>query len=39
VLRTWLLNHIRHDDADYAEPVKKTMNEGQKRGLFKRLFG
>jgi hemerythrin len=39
VLRTWLLNHIRHDDADYAEPVKRTMNEGQKRGLFKRLFG
>ena len=39
VLRTWLLNHIRHDDADYAEAVKKTMHEGQKRGLFKRLFG
>ncbi len=39
VLKTWLLNHIRHDDADYADVVKRDMNEGQKRGFFRRLFG
>lgn len=39
VLKTWLLNHIRHDDADYAEPVKKVMNQNEKRGFFSRLFG
>lgn len=39
VLKTWLLNHIRHDDADYADVVKRDMNEGQKRGFFSRMFG
>ena len=38
-LRTWLMNHIRHDDADYAEPVRKIVNQGPRHGLFRRLFG
>jgi hemerythrin len=39
VLKTWLLNHIRHDDADYAEDVRKNMQHETKGGLIKRLFG
>ena len=38
-LRTWLFNHIRHDDADYAEPVRRIMNQGSRGGFFRRLFG
>ena len=38
VLKTWLLNHIRHDDADYAEPVKQVMRQEMKVGFFRRLF-
>jgi hemerythrin len=40
-LRTWLINHIRRDDADYAEIVRIAMEPGshQKAGFLKRLFG
>jgi hemerythrin len=43
-LNTWLLNHIRHEDADYAELVKKYLllehdYVEKKKGLFARLFG
>lgn len=40
-LRTWLINHIKRDDADYAEIVRIAMEPGsrQKTGFFKRLFG
>lgn len=42
-LVTWLLNHIQHEDADYAESVKKYLHHEQdyiekKKGLFARLF-
>lgn len=42
MLRTWLINHIKRDDADYAETVRASMNAPQKqrgKGLFARLFG
>lgn len=43
LLRTWLVNHIKRDDADYVETVKIAMAmPGQKprnRGFFNRLFG
>ena len=39
VLRTWLLNHIRHDDADYVDVVRKSVNDDTKRGFFHKLFG
>jgi len=40
-LRTWLINHIRRDDADYAEIVRIAMEPGEQRksGFLKRLFG
>ena len=38
-LKTWLLNHIRHDDADYAEPVRRIMDQDSRSGFFRRLFG
>jgi len=41
-LRAWLINHIKRDDADYAETVKLTLATPQKqrgKGLFARLFG
>lgn len=28
-LKTWLLNHIRNDDDDYAEVVKKNLGEDE----------
>jgi hemerythrin len=47
MLKIWLINHIKGDDADYAESVKKMLNEEQgqeeKSGwigsTLKRLFG
>lgn len=40
-LRTWLVNHIKRDDADYPEIVRYAMDlvPGKKSGFFKRLFG
>ena len=40
-LRTWLVNHIKRDDADYAEIVRIAMDlePASKRNFFKRLFG
>ncbi len=41
VLKTWLVNHIKHDDADYAEAVRKHTGIGttRKGGLLGRMFG
>lgn len=48
LLSSWLINHIKRDDADYVETVKNSMlgmdesqeNEKQKhQSWFKRLFG
>lgn len=38
-LKTWLVNHIRHDDADYAEPVRRIMKNEPRGGFLRRLFG
>ena len=43
LLRTWLVNHIKRDDADYVESVKvfQEVSGGvsqKKKGLFARLF-
>jgi len=43
LLVTWLLNHIKRDDADYSEDVKaylKTQSDyvTKKKGFFSRLF-
>ena len=40
-LRAWLINHIKNDDQDYSEDVRRTMQQASKPkgGLFKRLFG
>lgn len=44
-LKTWLVNHIKHDDRDYTGVVKANMNEATKRVKTKsgswmaRLFG
>jgi hemerythrin len=40
-LRTWLINHIKRDDADYADIVRMAMDleSPKKAGFFKRLFG
>jgi len=40
-LRTWLVNHIKRDDADYPEVVRYVLDLGTpgKSGLLKRLFG
>ncbi|GAB3110981.1 bacteriohemerythrin [Aestuariicella hydrocarbonica] len=44
-LKTWLVNHIKHDDRDYTGVVKDNMNEATKRVKAKsgswmsRLFG
>ncbi len=40
-LRTWLINHIKRDDADYAEIIRYAMdlNEPKKGGFLRRLFG
>lgn len=45
LLRTWLINHIRRDDADYAQIVKQNVvntepvkNKGKGKSWFKRLF-
>jgi hemerythrin len=42
-LITWLVNHIQHEDGDYAETVKKYLQLQhdyieKKKGLFARLF-
>ncbi|MDR2838993.1 MAG: bacteriohemerythrin [Azonexus sp.] len=47
MLARWLVNHIKHDDADYVSSVKATLApepekppvEEKKPGWFKRLFG
>lgn len=44
LLVTWLLNHIKRDDADYSEAVRaylKNQNDyvKRKKGFFSRLFG
>ncbi|MEA3300440.1 MAG: bacteriohemerythrin [Pseudomonadota bacterium] len=42
LLRTWLVNHIKRDDADYVETVKIAMTMPSKvprKGFFGRLFG
>jgi hemerythrin len=44
LLVTWLFNHIKRDDADYAEAVRAYLKKQQdfverKKGLFARLFG
>ncbi|MFA7552772.1 MAG: bacteriohemerythrin [Spongiibacteraceae bacterium] len=44
-LKTWLVNHIKHDDRDYTDIVKANINEASKRAKAKsgswmsRLFG
>jgi len=43
-LRTWLINHIKRDDADYVEAVKAFMESSgsshhRKKGFFARLLG
>ena len=43
MLFTWLYNHIKRDDADYVESVKRNIAQGdfveKKKGFFGRLFG
>lgn len=43
MLFTWLYNHIKRDDADYVESVKRNLAQGEfvekKKGFFGRLFG
>ena len=43
LLVTWLYNHIKRDDADYVESVKKNLQQNdfveKKKGFFGRLFG
>jgi hemerythrin len=44
LLVSWLLNHIKSDDADYASTVRTYLQQDhnfvqQKRSLFARLFG
>lgn len=41
-LRAWLINHIKRDDADYAEAVKVALAASLKprpKSFFARLFG
>lgn len=43
LLVTWLLNHIKHDDADYVQSVKEYLHQRhdyveKKKGFFSRLF-
>lgn len=43
-LAAWLLDHLKHDDSDYAESAREylRMHPGflaEKKGLFARLFG
>ncbi len=43
MLRSWLVNHIKSDDADYVESVKAVIGSGEKSGWIARslrkLFG
>ncbi|MCW9013901.1 MAG: bacteriohemerythrin [Gammaproteobacteria bacterium] len=42
VLKSWLVNHIKSDDNDYAETVRNNMNnvnESKKEGWLKKFFG
>lgn len=43
VLRAWLVNHIRNDDADYIPAVRRIMDQEERSGWLarnlKRLFG
>lgn len=44
MLVTWLLNHIKHDDADYCLSVKEYLRRQpnyveKRKGFFSRLFG
>lgn len=42
LLVSWLLNHIKHDDADYVESVKRYLQQhsymDKKKGFLSRLF-
>lgn len=41
LLRTWLINHIRRDDADYAQLVKDNVQQikpEKSKSWFRRLF-
>jgi hemerythrin len=43
MLVTWLLNHIKHDDADYGDAVRIYLSQqhdyvAKKKGFFARLF-
>lgn len=43
LLFSWLYSHIKHDDQDYVEVVKKNIKQGdfveKKKGFFGKLFG
>lgn len=43
LLFNWLYNHIKRDDADYVESVKRNITQNdfveKKKGFFGRLFG
>lgn len=43
LLVTWLFNHIKRDDADYVESLKRNISQDEfverKKGFFSRLFG
>ncbi len=41
LLKTWLINHIRRDDADYASVVKENVmgSKPQKKSFWQRLTG
>jgi hemerythrin len=39
LLVTWLFNHIKRDDADYAETVRAHLQNKKKKGFIGRLFG
>jgi len=43
MLRNWLVGHIKNDDADYVESVRKVIDSGENNGWIsrslKRLFG
>jgi hemerythrin len=38
-LRSWLINHIQHDDADYAAAVRELVATKQASGPLKIMIG
>jgi hemerythrin len=38
-LRSWLINHIQHDDADYAAAVRELVAAKQASGPLKIMIG